>query len=52
MYRIEVFFRGSLSEEEDLRTKVRASCWSTNSDERHKFYLFSFQFDYELNFIF
>ena len=49
---IEVFFFGSLSEEEVLRTKVRASCWSTNSDERHKFYLFSFQFYYELNFIF
>ena len=45
-------FFGSLSEEEDLRTKARASCWSTNSDERHKFYLFSFQFYYELNFIF
>ena len=38
-----IFF-GSLSEEEDLRTKSRALCWSTNSDERHKFYLFSFQF--------
>ena len=52
VFKFFFFFFGSLFEEKDLRTKARASCWSTNSDERYKFYLFSFQFYYELNFIF